>query len=118
MADSLNIIPISGALGARVNGLNLANRLDLRITNFLKEALLKYLVLVFPNQKLTPEDQLKIARKFGRPDIYPFLDGLDGYPEIIEILKTEKDKINFGVHWHSDTTYMARPNMGTLLYAI
>ena len=118
MADPLNITLISGALGARVNGLNLASRLDLRTKDLLKEALLKYLVLVFPNQELTPKVQLKIARKFGRPDIYPFLDGIDGHPEVIEILKTEKDKINFGVHWHSDTTYMARPNMATLLYAI
>ena len=61
MADPLNITPISGALGARVNGLNLASRLDLRITDLLKEALLKYLVLVFPNQELTPKVQLKIA---------------------------------------------------------
>ena len=46
------------------------------------------------------------------------MKGLDGTPEVNELLKTEEDEINFGGSWHSDTAYKARPDMGTLLYAL
>ena len=118
MNTCINIKQVSGALGAYVNGIDLTKTISPKTLKFLQDTLLDYLVLVFPNQNLTPKQFLKIARQFGKPDIYPFLGGIKGYPEIIEILKTEKDKINFGVHWHSDTTYMKKPSMGTFLYAL
>lgn len=118
MATKLDIAPLSGALGAEVRGLDLAGKLDARTIGRVRKAFLKHQVLVFPDQDLTPRQQLAFARRFGRPDIYPFLDSIEGVSQVIEILKTEKDTSNFGTHWHSDTTYMTRPNMGTLLYAL
>ena len=43
--------------------------------------------------------------------------GIDGYPEIIEVLKREDERNNFGGIWHSDTVYLDEPPMGTMLIA-
>ncbi len=82
-----------------------------------RRALLAHLVLFFRDQDLTPETLLGAARQFGTPIEYPFVRGLEGYPEVIEVAKLENERVNFGGVWHSDTTYLESPPMGTLLLA-
>src|SRR4029079_2455624 len=41
----------------------------------------------------------------------------DGYPEIITVAKLPDETVNFGGIWHSDTVYLERPPMGTMLIA-
>jgi taurine dioxygenase len=118
MRNQINITPLSGAIGAEIEGINLAEPLAPVQVKRIRKAFLDNQVLVFPNQELTPKQHLAFARKFGAADIYPFLKSIDGVPQVIEILKAEKDTSNFGKHWHSDTTYMPKPNMGTMLYAL
>lgn len=48
---------------------------------------------------------------------YPFVNGIAGYPTIIEVKKLEHEKVNFGGVWHTDTAYLDRPPMATLLLA-
>ena len=45
------------------------------------------------------------------------MKGLDGYPHIIEVKKLEHERVNFGGVWHTDTAYLERPPMATLLLA-
>ena len=82
------------------------------------DAWLAHKVLVFDGPILEPERQLSAARLFGEPDLYLFIKGLDGFPEVIETLKAEKDTVNFGGEWHSDTAYLPGPALGTLLMAV
>jgi taurine dioxygenase len=74
-------------------------------------------VLFFRDQDLTPGMLLAAARQFGTPIEYPFVKGLEGYPEVIEVAKLERERVNFGGVWHSDTTYLESPPMGTFLLA-
>ena len=46
-----------------------------------------------------------------------FADGLDGFPEITEIVKTESETESFGSFWHSDSAYLEVPPKITMLYA-
>ena len=57
------------------------------------------------------------ARQFGEPIEYPFVKGLDGFPEVIEVKKLEHERHNFGGIWHSDTAYLDEPPMGSMLLA-
>lgn len=43
------------------------------------------------------------------------MKGLADYPQIIEVKKLEHEKVNFGDIWHSDTTYLQEPPMGSML---
>ena len=115
---ALDIRPIAGAMGAEIHGVDASRELDDTTVAALRKALLDHLVVFLPNQTLTPEQQLRFARRFGEPMIYPFVKGLDGFPEVTPILKKEEDRNNFGGIWHSDTVYQDEPPMGTMLYAL
>jgi taurine dioxygenase len=114
---AVDIRPIAGALGAEIHGLALDEPLDDASARTIRQALLDHLVIFFRDQELPPERFLAFARCFGEPVEYPFVRGISGYPEIIEVAKYEHETVNFGGIWHSDTTYLERPPMGTLLIA-
>jgi len=75
-------------------------------------------MVVLRAQNLTPQQQLRLATAFGEPDIYPFLEGVEGIPEITAVLKRETETVNFGGVWHTDTSYQKLPPMATMLQAI
>jgi taurine dioxygenase len=74
-------------------------------------------VVFFRDQNLTPAQLVAFARRLGEPIEYPFLKGLDGFPQITPVIKLEHEKVNFGGIWHSDTAYLERPPMGSMLLA-
>lgn len=114
----MEIRPIAGALGAEVQGIDFSQELSNSAVSAVYNAFLAHKVLYFRGPALTPGQQLRAARIFGEPDLYPFIKGMLEAPEVIEILKTEKDKVNFGGGWHSDTAYLPEPALGTLLHAL
>ncbi|MDD9915607.1 MAG: TauD/TfdA family dioxygenase [Rhodospirillaceae bacterium] len=116
--QSIEVRPVAGALGAEVSGIDVSQPLSAQQFAALHGAFLDHQVICIRGQMLTPTQQIAFARQFGEPDIYPFIKGLPETPEVIEILKTEKDTVNFGGGWHSDTSYLERPALGSMLYAL
>ncbi len=113
----IGVEPIAGALGAVIAGVDLRRTLDERTVAEIRAAWLEHLVVFFRDQELNPAEFLAFARRFGTPDEYPFVKGLEGYPEIIQVAKLEHERVNFGGIWHSDTTYLERPPMAAMLIA-
>ena len=113
----LDIRRIAGALGAEIHGVALDRELEPDTVAAIRQALLEHLVIFFRDQELPPERFMALARRFGQPIEYPFVRGIDGFPEIIQVAKLEHETVNFGGIWHSDTTYLERPPMGTMLVA-
>ena len=111
------VSPIAGALGAEIGGVDLARPLGADITAAIRRALLDYLVVFFRGQDLTPARLAAVARQFGTPIPYPYVKGLDEEPLVIPVVKREHETVNFGGLWHSDTAYLERPPLGTMLYA-
>ena len=116
--ESIGVTPISGALGAVVTGVELKNPLQEIVFAEIYRPFLDYKVIFFKDQDLNPETQLRFGRMFGKPIIYPFVEGLKDFPEITPILKKETDLNNFGGVWHSDTTYQEQPPKATMLHAV
>ena len=114
----INVHPIAGALGAEIKGVNIAIPLKREVVLEIRQAFLDHLVIFFQNQELTPQEQIAFSRQFGKPMEYPQLKGLPECPMITEVIKVESEKLNFGGVWHSDTTYLERPPMGSMLYAV
>lgn len=115
--QTIEVTPIAGALGAEIGGVDLAGDLSNQAFDEIHQAFLDHHAIFFRDQELTPRQQVAFGRRFGKPNIYPFVKGLEEAPEIIEILKTETDVKNFGGGWHSDTTYLDIPPIATVLYA-
>ncbi|KAK3114444.1 hypothetical protein LTR53_007256 [Teratosphaeriaceae sp. CCFEE 6253] len=107
---------VAGALGAEIHGVDLRSLGDATVQQ-IHEAFLKHKVIFFRDQDLSPQQFLDFAARFGQPVEYPFVKGIDGYPEIIQVLKQEHETINFGGVWHADTTYLPEPPKGTMLLA-
>ena len=113
----IGITPIAGALGAEISGIDLNQPLAADSVAVIRQALLDHLVIFFRDQPLTAEHYMKFAHAFGTPIEYPLVKGVDGYPLITEIAKLEDQRVNFGGIWHSDTTYLETPPMGSMLLA-
>jgi taurine dioxygenase len=109
--------PLAGAIGAELSGIDLAADLSDETVAAVRQALLDNGVIFFRDQTLPPDRFLALAKRFGTPVEYPFIKGIEGFPEIIAVAKLEHEKLNFGGVWHSDTTYLETPPMGTLLVA-
>jgi taurine dioxygenase len=108
---------VAGALGAEIRGVDLARDLGESLAARIRQVFLEHGVIFFRNQDLTPAQFLRFAQAMGEPVEYPFVKGLDGYPVIIEVKKLEHERTNFGGIWHSDTTYLDQPPMGSMLLA-
>lgn len=116
MAD-FEIRKVAGALGAEVLGIDLGQAHPPETVRALRAAWLEHGVLFFRDQMLDAERYMAFARSFGTPIEYPFVKGIEGYPKIIEVKKLEHEKQNFGGIWHSDTAYLERPPMASMLLA-
>jgi alpha-ketoglutarate-dependent taurine dioxygenase len=116
-SNALDIRPLSGALGAEILGIDLAHDLGDDTVAAIRAAWLEHLVVFFRDQELSPAQFLQLASRFGAPVEYPFVKGLDGFPQITPVIKLEHEKVNFGGLWHSDTAYLERPPMATMLIA-
>jgi taurine dioxygenase len=114
----IEVHPIAGALGAGIEGVDVSRAIEDEVVAEIRQALLDHLVIFLRNQKLTPHAQLAFARRFGEPMEYPQLKGLPECPLITPVVKLEHERVNFGGIWHSDTTYLARPPMASMLYAL
>ena len=113
----ISVQPVAGALGAEISGVDLAKDLSDDTVAAIRRAWLQHLVIFFRDQDLSPAEFLAFARRFGEPVEYPFVKGLDEFPEIIPVLKLEHERVNFGGIWHSDTAYLDVPPMASMLVA-
>ena len=114
----IKVRPIAGALGAEIQGVDIARLLEPEVVSEIRQAFLDYLAICFRNQQLTPQEQLAFAQHFGQPMEYPQMKGLPECPLITAVIKLEHERVNFGGVWHSDTTYLERPPMASMLYAV
>jgi taurine dioxygenase len=114
--ETITVQPIAGALGAEIGGVDLGTIDDATVAE-IRRAWLDHLVVFFRDQDLSAEQFMAFARRIGDPVEYPFVKGIEGYPEIITVAKLPHETVNFGGIWHSDTVYLDEPPMGTMLLA-
>jgi taurine dioxygenase len=121
----LTILPSGAPLGAEIVGVDLAADLDPPTFEAIEAAYNTHTVVVFRQQRLTPEHLLRFARRFGPLEISPRTQfALAGFPEILllsNILDAHDRPIGnaeAGLTWHTDLSYTATPPRGSLLYAV
>lgn len=122
---ALSVKPLSEHLGAEVSGVDLSESVDEGTFSEILDAFHRYQLLCFPKQTLTPGQHIAFSRRFGDLEIHvceQYL--LPEHPEILLLsneLKEDGARVSLadgGSGWHSDLSYMERPSLGSLLYAV
>lgn len=113
----LEIKPLTGSCGAEVFGVDIAQPLSDKTVGAIRQALLDHCVIFFREQNLTPETHRVFTRQFGDVVSNPLYSHVEGYPDIMPVIREAGDKYVIGDTWHSDMSYMEVPPLGSLLYA-
>ena len=110
-------------LGAQVLGLDLAQPLSQGDFQRLHHAHLDHHVLVFRDQRITPQQQVDFSRRFGPLQIHVLRQfQLPTQPEVLIISNIVEDGQPIGLgdaghFWHSDLSYKEVPSLGSMLHA-
>ena len=117
-AAPFTVTPIAGAVGAEISGVDLRAPLDAKTIAALRRAFLDHLVLFFRGQPLSDAELIRFGEYFGPLAAIPPHRRLPGGdPHILVVEKNPEDRLNFGSEWHSDTTYLQTPTLGSILVA-
>ena len=116
--EDLDIRPLTPALGAEILGVDLAGELSNAQLAGIRAAYHRYGVVFFRDQKLTPEQHLAFARRWGEISVNRFFKAVEGHPMIAEVRKEPTQSGNIGGDWHTDQSYDAAPAMGSILHAL
>ena len=116
--SNITVKPIATALGAEIEGVDLAQDLSDATVREIRQALLDYCVIFFRDQDFNVDEHKRLARKFGGIFVHPNFNTGDHDPEVVTIVRKPGDTRIVGEDWHTDTTMMAEPPMGAILYAL
>ena len=110
--------PLTGTIGAEIAGIDLGQPISADLAGWLKDALARHQVLFFRDQHLSLDRLKALTRAFGAPMRLPYVEPLEGEPEIIRVLKEADEKGGvFGGDWHTDFSFLERPPAGSILSA-
>lgn len=115
---------LGGPIGAEIIGLDVAGGLDAAGFASLCDALHQHGVVVLRGQTLAPDDQLVLGQRLGeiRTSFYNRYS-VPERPELSIVSNIERDGVAIGIAdagmlWHTDASYLRRPDLYTLLYGI
>ncbi|UXH78426.1 TauD/TfdA dioxygenase family protein [Roseateles amylovorans] len=118
------IRPLDAPLGAEVLGLDLNRPLSDVDFARLHRAHLDHHLLVFRDQRITPEQHVAFSRRWGPLEIHVLRNfQLPGHPEILQVSNlrdADGQPLGLGdagLFWHSDLSYKEAPSLGSLLHA-
>ena len=116
----MRIQPLIGALGTEIWDIDLSKPLDDKAFGGVKQALLDHQVIVFRDQQLSLDQYKAFAKRFGPLHVFSYLGArpLPGHDDILRVVKEKDDKKVFGEKWHADVTFLEKPILGSMLYAI
>lgn len=117
MNTAIEFEPMTGCIGAHVHGIDLNNDLDKILLDEIRDGLHQHLVLLFPNQDLTPQAHVKLGSRLGEleprhPD-YPTIEG----NENIMVIENGPQRPPDNEQWHKDMSFLTHPAECSLLHA-
>jgi len=109
---------ITPVIGASISGISLNQDLKSDTVEKIYNALIKYQVIFFREQNLTPESHLQLAKRFGDIDpghpVYPHVEGFQS----IVLLKNDESSRPDTNDWHKDLTFKSNPPFASILHGV
>jgi alpha-ketoglutarate-dependent sulfate ester dioxygenase len=122
----ITVRPVTGHIGAEIEGVDLTKPLPPVVAEEISAALLKWKVVFFRDQPLTHEQHIAFASAFGQPTVgHPVFGFVEGYPQVYSIardrFKTRQDGnpvIRPWTGWHTDVTAAVNPPAASILRGV
>ena len=116
---NIDVKPIAGAIGAEIFGVDLAEEVMApEVFEEVHSAFLKHCVIFFRDQAMDDDVLARFGRRFGELAPLPPHRQVPGkYPELLIVETKPEDEMVFGWEWHSDTSHLETPTLGSILYA-
>lgn len=121
--QSFDVRPLTDTLGAEIVGIDLGQPLSVHDLARVHRAHLDHHVVVFRDQRITPQQHIDFSRRFGKLMIHVLHQfHLSGHPEILIVSNIVEDGKPVGLgdagkYWHSDISYKPLPSLGSMLHA-
>ena len=112
----LDIKELDGGVGAEIHGVDLQKLSNSEFAS-IRDAFVKYGLIFFREQPISPEQHIEFAERWGEININRFFAKVEGYDQIAEVLKEKDQELNIGGAWHTDHSYDDIPAMGSILVA-
>ena len=113
---AIKVTRLTRAIGAVIEGVDLAAELPESTIDRLREMLVEHEAMFFPDQPITPQAQCRLAARFGRLHVHPIYPVLPELPEIM-VIDTHKDFRPDNDNWHTDVTFSQTPPLAGILAA-
>jgi taurine dioxygenase len=118
------VTALTPALGARIDGVALADDISDATFAAIYRAYLRYQVLLFPPQDVPPLRQVAFARRFGEVQIHVMNQyHADGHPELYRLSNLDAQGKPNGRHpdkgtmaWHTDGSWRRVTGHATIIY--
>lgn len=105
---------LTPCLGAEVLGVDLREELDDETVELLREAVLRYKVLILRGQDFSTDQHVRFAARFGEPDIHPSTPKDQKYPAVLYLHNGPNSAARADM-WHTDGSWRAEPSWLTVL---
>lgn len=122
--DALQARPLSPALGAEVEGVDLREAMSGELFAKILDCWHRNIVLLLRDQHLSEEHQVRFAERFGKLAVSHTKRFTTGNPAVMLISNIRAGGRQIGalpdgeMQFHSDQCYQERPAMASMLYAI
>ncbi len=120
----LQIRPLSRALGAEIEHIDIGAPMTPEQQTELRRAFLEHHVLLFREQDITPEQHIAFSSLFGELDKNEAVPDYrhPHFPQIVVVTNAKHNgnlspTRDIGRQWHSDHSMTMRPTLGSLLHA-
>ncbi|MBL0420691.1 TauD/TfdA family dioxygenase [Ramlibacter sp. AW1] len=117
----LRLERITGAVGARVWGVDLRQPLTPAVRERIQQAFDEHLLLTFPDQQeLSPEQHMRFSEVFGDHQDLPHIPLVEGYPKLQKVFAeaTQSKGQVAGQNWHSDSSFLPAPPLGVAMRGV
>jgi alpha-ketoglutarate-dependent taurine dioxygenase len=122
----IKVHPITGHIGAEVEGVDLRRDLSPAVVEEINAALLQWKVIFFRDQPLTHEQHIAFASAFGQPTAgHPVFGFVEEYPQIYSIARDRFKTRTIGepvirpwTGWHTDVTAAVNPPAASILRGV
>jgi taurine dioxygenase len=124
MSSPFSVRPLTPHLGAEISGVDLAQDMPEELFGALYRAFLRYQVLLFSPQELSPARQVAFGRRFGELQIHVMNQyHADGHPELYRLSNLDEQGRPSGRHpdkgtlaWHTDGSWQRVTGQATIIY--